>query len=733
MSSPIKAEQAGGQCYDDKCSILHHHLSARKKTSEMLSKRHRFLVLYGSETGNSKSIAEKVQEQAIARNIPAKLHTLDEYESLGIGATTLNVEPEYSFCAIVVSTTGNGDAPKGAERFFRYVKKRTLPADSVKNLSYSVLALGDTNYDKFCFVGKTIDTRLQAVGGKQLAPVVLADDVVGLDTVVEPWIAKLWEIYGALHEQDVANASAATNGLLTSPSFTLKKQLSAETASTNSTENKLTNNASSIINVGRSNVNVGWTFAKTFKGFEIFPDSCGTAELAVNKTKRLGKVRDPFPASKYVPSKTSFRPCNIKCGDYLTKDFPGEHRVVMKMTAEIPEDVEWNIGDSIAIQTPNPHDLVIACCERLKLNSKEVISHSPDGEESWTIYQLFSQGVNLATPPDRGFLRTLSCHCTNPLDRARMDLLSTSGGRDEYEKLVEVQRLNVVEVLKLFPSCVPPLDSFLGALGPEPPPPRYYSIASSPLTNSNQADICFSVVQTVIDENRTVKGVCTNELERLMTQLPQTIMMFVKSNPTFKLPADETRPIIMVGPGTGVAPFMGFIQHRPANRKSIISHMKASAPVCGSWRGGLDFEDELEAAEDALCLPPYKARTPDVQIGTSTLYFGCRRPEQDFLFRKELEELAECGSLTKLRVAFSRVEPKQYVQDLIIKDGQELADQIINQSAYFYVCGDGTKMAKDVQQAVLQILCDCGRMDTEEAKNYIAEMQKRGRYVQDIW
>lgn len=151
----------------------------------------KFLVLYGSETGNAKSIAEKLHEEAVEKGLDAELSVLDDFEKLGM---TSAERDERILAAIVCSTTGNGDAPKGAEKFLRFVKKRTQKEDAIKDVSYCVLALGDTNYDKFCFAGKTIDTRLAAVGGTQLKPVTCVDEVEGLDHIVEPWIEGMWEL-----------------------------------------------------------------------------------------------------------------------------------------------------------------------------------------------------------------------------------------------------------------------------------------------------------------------------------------------------------------------------------------------------------------------------------------------------------------------------------------------------------------------------------------------------------
>ena len=528
----------------DHCELLQKHLHARK-----ISRKLPFLILYGSETGNAKSISEKVLGLALERGLPSKLATLDEYESLGF------ISEDPLFCAIVVSTTGNGDPPKGAEKFFRFVKKRTHSTSTLKGIYYTVLALGDTNYDKFCFVGKTIDSRLSAIGGIQLSPVTLADEVAGLDTIVEPWIHKLWVLYASQIESRSASLSA------------VNLETKIETSLGLSSPNTGPKEVSSLIpnTMPLLEIDVGWAMPKSFVGLQGMT-ALATVDQCQAKTTRLGRVRPPFPKEKFAPSKTTFNPTKILGWRYLTNQnfhMTGEDRRVIELSLDLPEKT-WDVGDAIAIQCPNPESLCLLTAKRLGLNPEEVISTTP---QVWTVMSILRYGVNLATPPDRGFLRTLSSFCSDPLDEARMNLLSSIGGKEEYTSVIEMQKLNVLEVLNLFPSCLPNFDAILGALGPEPPPPRYYSIASSPLTGT--CKVCFSIVKYDISTNRVVTGVCTNELQRLLVEnneLDQlTLMTFVKANPMFKLPVDESKPIIMVGPGTGVAPFLGFIEHRKTN------------------------------------------------------------------------------------------------------------------------------------------------------------------------
>mmetsp|Transcript_27282 Transcript_27282/g.33277 ORF Transcript_27282/g.33277 Transcript_27282/m.33277 type:complete len:347 (-) Transcript_27282:323-1363(-) len=144
------------------------------------------VVLYGSETGNCESIAKTVHENAEQAGFESSLGTLNEYEKFGL--------LKGGKAVIICSTTGNGDPPRNAEKFFRFVKRRSRPKDTFVGLNYVVLALGDTNYDKFCFVGQTIDKRLNELGAERISDITCADEATGLSDVVEPWKQQLWEI-----------------------------------------------------------------------------------------------------------------------------------------------------------------------------------------------------------------------------------------------------------------------------------------------------------------------------------------------------------------------------------------------------------------------------------------------------------------------------------------------------------------------------------------------------------
>nr|KAF6355772.1 cytochrome p450 oxidoreductase [Myotis myotis] len=167
--------------------------------------------------------------------------------------------------------------------------------------------------------------------------------------------------------------------------------------------------------------------------------------------------------------------------------------------------------------------------------------------------------------------------------------------------------------------------------------------------------------------------------------------MFVRKS-QFRLPFKATTPVIMVGPGTGVAPFIGFIQER-------------------AW-----------------------LRQQGKEVGETLLYYGCRRSDEDYLYREELAQFHKEGSLTQLNVAFSREQPqKVYVQHLLKRDKEHLWKLIHEEGAHIYVCGDARNMARDVQNTFYDIVSELGSMEHTQAVDYIKKLMTKGRYSLDVW
>lgn len=215
--------------------------------------------------------------------------------------------------------------------------------------------------------------------------------------------------------------------------------------------------------------------------------------------------------------------------------------------------------------------------------------------------------------------------------------------------------------------------------------PRMYSLASSQKAHPGSVHLTVRVIRYE-SHGRSRQGVASGELgDRcpVGTKLP----IFLHSNASFRMPEDPSAPMIMIGPGTGIAPFRAFLEERQATG----------------------------------------------QPGDNWLFFGEQREQLDFLYKDQFMAMLEDGTLARLDTAFSRDQPKKiYVQDRIQENAKELFDWL-ERGAYFYVCGDATRMAKDVEMALLDVIAKGSNGTLEHATEYLAAMKKQKRYQRDVY
>ncbi|WP_198303897.1 assimilatory sulfite reductase (NADPH) flavoprotein subunit [Aeromonas veronii] len=246
-----------------------------------------------------------------------------------------------------------------------------------------------------------------------------------------------------------------------------------------------------------------------------------------------------------------------------------------------------------------------------------------------------------------------------------------------------VASAQVVDVLKRFPTALT-AEQLVGQL--RPLTPRLYSIASAQSEVEEEVHLTVGVVRYLQEDGTVRSGAASSYLaDRLIED--GEVRVFVEHNDNFRLPQNPDTPVIMVGPGTGIAPFRAFMQER-----------------------------EAQGAE-----------------GKNWLFFGNPHFTQDFLYQVEWQRYVKSGLLSKISLAFSRDQAnKIYVQDRLREAGQELY-QWLEAGAHFYVCGDANKMAKDVQEALLDVITEHGHKSREEAEEYLSELRRAKRYQRDVY
>ena len=434
---------------------------------------------------------------------------------------------------------------------------------------------------------------------------------------------------------------------------------------------------------------------------------------------------------------------------------------VIEMTLSLPDDftLEYEPGDSIGLiasNSPQEAQFVLNFLkERHGIIESQLISIG--GNEAVTLDYIVHHYIDLCSPiKNKKLLVSLAQHATKEEEIDALNLLASSHpiGQQLFKMIIEDQRITIVDILKLFPSCQSiSIDGLLEILPRVPP--RYYSICSSPLREEkcNSLKVAFSVVDYITPKlcinsqttlQRRIGGVVTTYLEAICSSflindekenidnniIATTVQIFPKPSADFRLPSTMSTPMILVGPGTGIAPFIGFLDHRHAQIKA--KDVRNASMSEGTWRGGFDIQEEEGRGDKGGSLDN------NTSVGDIDLFFGCRHRDHDWLYEDKMKAFDQHEIISKLHVAFSRDQDgdkKYYVQDMIQENSQRIAEMIVEKGARVFICGDGNSMAKAVQGAIQLALNEYYDVnDVEESKKQSVErMKSENKLLLDIW
>jgi len=349
---------------------------------------------------------------------------------------------------------------------------------------------------------------------------------------------------------------------------------------------------------------------------------------------------------------------------------PGSEKETWHVEFDLSESgLDYTVGDSFGLFPTNDPGLVEAVIKALGAPPDFPIGGRP-------LRDVLTDGVSLSPAPDMLF--QLFSYITGGERRQKARALSVGEDPDR-----DAATLDVLAALEKFPGVRPDPEAFIEAL--EPLQPRLYSISSSIKAVPNRVTLTVDTVRYTIGKRRRL-GVCSTFLADRLAPGAK-LKVYVQKAHGFALPTDPTKPIIMVGPGTGVAPFRAFLQERGAT----------NAP------------------------------------GRNWLFFGHQRSASDFFYEDEFKEMKASGLLTRLSLAWSRDgDQKIYVQDRMREVGRDLWSWIA-EGAHIYVCGDAKRMAKDVETALVDVVAQHGARTPEEAALFVSDLKKKGRYQQDVY
>jgi sulfite reductase (NADPH) flavoprotein alpha-component len=533
-------------------------------------------VLYGTESGNSETLADRAVKEAKKRGFAATMRNMAD-----ISPADLAKLPNL---LVIISTWGDGEPPETATTFYKDFMSTEVKLSSTR---FSVCALGDTSYEKFCQTGKDIDERLAVLGAFRVA------DREDCD----------------VHYEDAFNSW-------------LERSLTA-----------LAPNSPSVV---------------------ISP-SVATAPVT-----EFGK-KNPFQAELLE-----------------IVDLNGERSAKETYHLEFSlagSGFSYEPGDALAVVPVNAPDTVEAILNAAKLSGgEEVENKNTEGRK--TLAAALRDDLDI-TALSRNVLAKLAEAIKSPV----LNALLADDAKEELKQFIQGRQ--ILDAIERFAPAGLSADALAGLF--RKLPPRLYSIASSPLAHPDEVHLTVSAVRYE-SHGRQRKGVCSTCLADLVKP-GDKIPVFVQPNKNFRLPADGSTPVIMVGPGTGIAPFRSFIEHRTA----------------------------LGAT------------------GKNWLFMGDQHYLYDFLYQLEWQDHLKSGALTRLDVAFSRDQPEKiYVQHRMAERAKNLYAWL-EEGAHFYVCGDAARMAVDVHEALVSIFQNQGGKSREAAEACVEELKKTKRYQRDVY
>ncbi|KAL1618372.1 hypothetical protein SLS56_010590 [Neofusicoccum ribis] len=629
------------------------------------------VVFYGSQTGTAEDYASRLAKEGASRfGLKTMVADLEDYDY-----ENLDTFPEDKIAVFVLATYGEGEPTDNAVEFYEFVTSEdssysegATPADEpLKNLKYVAFGLGNNTYEHYNSMVRNVDKAFTKLGATRIGAAGEGDD--GAGTMEEDFLAWKEPMWAALTEAMQLEEREAVY----EPVFDVeeKAELNAQDAT---------------VYLGEPNKN-------HLEGQSKGPYNAHNPYIAP-----IAESREIFTAGE--------RNCL-----HLEVDISGSN-------------LTYTTGDHIAVWPTNPGKEVDRFLQILGLGNKRDTVISVKGTDPTakvpfpapTTYDaVVRYHMEICAPVSRQFVSSLAQFAPN--DTIKAEMAKIGGDKDYFQEKVAHLNLNIAQLLELQSNgeqwSKVPFSIMIEGL--HKIQPRYYSISSSSLVQKDKISIT-AVVESVEKAGapHIVKGVTTNYLLALKQKQHGVAepdphgLNYALTGPrnkydgihvpvhvrhsNFKLPSDPSKPIIMVGPGTGVAPFRGFVQERAA---------------------------QAAAGEN---------------VGKTLLFFGCRRSDEDFLYQEEWEQYKkDLGDKFEMHTAFSREGPsKVYVQHKI-QENAELVDQLLQQKAYFYVCGDAANMARAVNELLGQIISKQRGLPESKGEEIVKSMRASNQYQEDVW
>ncbi|KAF9364932.1 NADPH-cytochrome P450 reductase [Mortierella sp. NVP85] len=657
-----------------------------KKTRDFVQKMKEtdktVIFFYGSQTGTAEDYAARLAKEGTQRyNLKTMTADLEDYDM-----NLLDTLPSDHLAVFVLATYGEGEPTDNAVEFWEHlVAGEDLPEFStgdyedaekpLTNLHYVMFGLGNKTYEHYNSVCRSVDEKLTKLGATRIGERGEGDDDGSLEEDFLSWKDDMWKaVCDFLGIDFLAGNSGPRQA-----TYKIQEHTPEEVEG----------------------------LKKIYYGEHQEPKLIAGSRPTYDSKNPYAA---PIPVSRELFSATADRHCL-----HMEVDIAGS-------------GITYQAGDHIAIWPINAEQEVAKLAKVLgltdKLDTVLTVSNTDPASTKLpfpvpTTYRTILRNyIDITAPPSRAFVGQLTPFA--PTEEANKTFALWGQDKEAFRINVADARRSLGTVLEKILGPDHTIEIPFDLLIENVPrlQARYYSISSSAKAHPTSIHLTAVVLDYKPDvvPDETVYGLATNFLHNCHGHINKTgpiepkyeisgpkgsyliegngikVPIHVRHS-NFKLPRNSALPVIMIGPGTGVAPFRGFVQDRAQDVKN------------------------------------------GKKVGATVLFFGCRREDEDYLYKDEWPELMKDIEGAQIITAFSRQPglPKTYVQHRMSEHKELIWDLIHKQGGYFYVCGDAKNMAREVNHKLIEIAMTCGEMSEEKATTYVKELRGRGRYEEDVW